>query len=142
MGVAVDKAEKEGEKDITLQIANVGKQSSGGGGGGKASKEGGSEAGTFFNISNTGLNINEIMRDYEHKMSRRVYLPHNQALSSAKSWREMVCGCFGLLCRAPEARMTLYMAISRARQPKFLNVNRSLKAIHPMIFITFSKVRM
>ena len=71
LGVALDKAEAEGEKELTVQMANPSAKS--GSGSKKKDGEGGGTSKAFINVSDTGGNINFIVREMQHKMSRLIY---------------------------------------------------------------------
>lgn len=121
MGVALDKAEGEGQTEVTVQMANPeGKSESKG----KESMEkggGGGEA--FINVSSTGGNINYIIREMQHKMSRRIYVPHSQAIVIGEDLaKNGVKDALDFFARAPEARMTLNLFIAKGKASEVLGV--------------------
>jgi spore germination protein KC len=122
MGVAIDKAEAEGETELTVQMANPsGKSSSKG----KKSmeKEGDGAAQAFINISNTGHNINYIVREMQHKMSRKIYVAHNQVIVFGEELAKSgVRDALDFFARAPEARMTLYVFVAKGKAKDVLEV--------------------
>lgn len=114
MGVAMDKAEKDGDAvKVTIQMSNPA-----GGGDDKSSKSesGGSEGGAkpYINVSGEGQNINYIVRELQHQMSRRIYVAHSQVLLISEDLaREGVRDRLDFFARAPEARMTVYMFVTK-----------------------------
>jgi len=122
VGVAVDQAETEGETELTLQMAKVSEQ--------KSSKAEKSEGSSYINASNSGKNINEIIRNLQHKMSRRVYMPHNQVIIFSEDFaKEGVRDSLDFFARAPEARMTLYVLVTKGRAADILEVEPQFEKI-------------
>jgi len=128
IGVAIDKGETEGETELTLQIANVAESQSSKQGSNTSKKEesGGS---SFFNVSHSGKTVNTILRDLEHMISRRVYIPHIQVIIFGEELaREGVRDSLDFFARAPEARMTLYVFVAKGKAADILNVKSLLEA--------------
>lgn len=124
MGVAIDKGENEGETKLTIQMANpAGTQSSKSKSKGKS---GGEESGggkAFINITDTGQNINYIVREMQHKMSRRIYVAHNQVILLGEELAKSgVRDALDFFARAPEARMTLSVFVVKGNASEALNV--------------------
>jgi spore germination protein KC len=77
MGTAIDKADAPDRYKVTVQIASPSK-------GGSEKKEeqtekgGGGAGGEFLNVSQSGQNINYIIREMQNKMSRMIYMAHSQ----------------------------------------------------------------
>ncbi len=119
MGVAIDKAETEGETEITVQMANpAGKSASG-----SKSNEGDSGSMAFINVSNTGQNINFIVRDMQHKMSRMIYVAHNQVIVIGEELAKSgVRDALDFFARAPEARMTLNVFVAKGKAKDVLDI--------------------
>ncbi len=124
VGAAIDKAETEGEIELTLQLANVSKAGSSDKKGSKTSKDSSSKEGTpFINVTNTGKTVNSALRDFEHMISRRVYTPHMQVLLFGEELaREGVRDSLDFFARAPEARMTLYVLVAKGKASDILNI--------------------
>jgi Ger(x)C family germination protein len=121
MGIAIDKAEKEDEQELTLQFVNPAgasessSDSSDGGGGGGAK--------AFINVSNSGKNINQIIRDMQHKISRRIYVPHNQVILFGEELaKKGVRDSLDFFARAPEARMTLNVFVVKGKGSEVLDI--------------------
>jgi spore germination protein KC len=132
LGVAIDKAETEGETELTVQMANpAGK--SGSGSKGKKSMEkdgggGGSQA--FINVSDTGQNINYIIREMQHKMSRRIYVAHNQAIIIGEELaKNGVRDVLDFFARAPEARMTLNVFVAKGKAKDVMDINPEFEKV-------------
>lgn len=122
MGVAIDKAETEGETELTVQMVNpAGSQSSKS----KDSKSGGSGGGdAYINVTGTGNNINYIIREMQHKMSRRIYVAHSQVIILGEELAKSgVRDALDFFARAPEARMTLYVFVSKGKAGEVLQVD-------------------
>jgi spore germination protein KC len=122
MGVAIDKAEAEGETELTVQMANPSGKS---GSKGKKSmeKDGGGASQAFINVSNTGQNINYIVREMQHKMSRRIYVAHSQVIVFGEELaKNGVRDALDFFARAPEARMTLYVFVAKGKAKDVLEV--------------------
>lgn len=121
IGVGIDKAETEGDTELTLQFADIaGHRASSGG---KASKGGGAERLPYINVSNTGENINYLIRDMQHKMSRRVYLAHSQVIIMGEELaKQGVRDSLDFFARVPEARMTLYVFVAQGKAKDVLDV--------------------
>ena len=124
MGVAVDQGENEGETELTVQMSNPsgGKPEKSKG---KTSKEGEGSNGSsaYINVSNSGKTINYIVREMQHKISRRIYVAHNQVLvMSEELAKNGVRDSLDFFARAPETRMTLNVFISRGKAKDTLAV--------------------
>jgi spore germination protein KC len=112
LGTALDKAGKEGETEVTFQIADVGGNEPTRGsqtGGGKAPAQ-------YKNISNTGKNVNYIVRDMDHILSREVYIAHNQVIVFGEELaKEGVRDCLDFFSRSPEGRMNVYVFVAKGK---------------------------
>jgi len=125
MGVAIDKAKTEGDTELTVQMANpVGGQSSGGKSkSSKSGSEGGNTSAAYINVSNTGKNMNYIIREMQHKISRKIYVAHNQVIIVSAGLAENgVRDCFDFFARAAEARMTLYIFVAKDKASDVLSI--------------------
>ena len=128
LGVAIDKGEEKGETELTVQMANPsGGKSSGGKSKGKTAKEGGGDTGgseVYINVSNTGKNINYIVREMQSKMSRQIYVAHSEVIVlSEELARNGVRDCLDFFARAPEARMTVSIFVSKGKAKDVLAVS-------------------
>lgn len=125
MGVAVDKAATEGDMELTVQMANPAEQSSKSKSKGKTAKgnEGsGDTAKPYINVSDTGKNSNYIIREMQHKMSRRIYVAHSQVIVIGKDQAKVgVRDCLDFFARAAEARMTLTMFVAKEKAKDILD---------------------
>ena len=118
LGVAIDKAEQKGLTEVTVQMANPVKSGSGGEGG--EGKEGPS---AFINVSESGGNINFIVRQMQRKMSRQIYVAHNQVLLLGEELaKNGVRDALDFFARAPEARMTVYVFVAQGKAKAALEV--------------------
>ncbi len=131
MGVAIDKAESEGETELTIQMANPkGKSTSSSKGKESMEKGGGSASSAFINVSNTGQNINYIIREMQHIMSRMIYMAHNQAIIFGEELAERgVRDVLDFFARAPEARMTLNVFVAKGKAKDVLAINPELEKV-------------
>lgn len=122
MGVAIDKAEAEGETELTVQMANPSEKS--GSKEKKSMEEGGEDTSqAFINVSNTGHNINYIVREMQHKMSRRIYVAHSQVIVFGEELaKNGVRDALDFFARAPEARMTLYVFVAKGKAKDVLEI--------------------
>jgi spore germination protein KC len=127
LGVAIDQGEKEGEIELTVQMANPsGAKPSGSKSKGKTAKADGGESGgseAYINVSSSGKIMNYIVREIQHKMSRRIYVAHNQAIVLSEDLaRSGVRDCLDFFARAPEARMTFPIFVSKGKAKEVLDV--------------------
>jgi spore germination protein KC len=120
VGTAIDKAERDGETKLTLQIANVsGPQSDKA----KPSKGTGMGSQSHINITGTGKSIDQIIRNTVHRISRRAYMPHNQVIVFGEDFaKEGVRDSLDFFARAPEARMTLNIFVAKGMAADILAV--------------------
>lgn len=126
MGVAIDKGEEEGTSVLTVQIANPAgsqtssKQSGASPGGGE---EEGSKSKTYLNVSSSGRNINYTLREMQRKMSRRVYVAHNQVVVFGEELAKSgVRDCMDFFARAAEARMTVHVFVAKGKAADILDI--------------------
>jgi Ger(x)C family germination protein len=131
MGVAMDKAESEGDTELTVQIVNVagassekkGKSGGGGGAGGGGGEAGGTASKPFLNVSATGTNMNYVVHEMQHKMSRRIYMAHSQIIVIGEELaKNGVRDNLDFFARAPEARMTTNVFIAKGKAKDVLNI--------------------
>lgn len=122
MGVAVDKGENQAETELTLQMAMVtGDNQFKPGSGTKESGFGGE---SYINISESGENINQIIRDMEYKVSRRIYVPHNQIIVFGEDMaRQGVRDSLDFFARAPESRATVYVLVAKGKAADILEAD-------------------
>ncbi|NLO47615.1 MAG: Ger(x)C family spore germination protein [Clostridiales bacterium] len=124
-GTAIDKADKKGETTITFQIADVG----GEGKSEKGSPKGSGQMSTqYLNISNTGKNANNIIRDMDHILSREVYIAHNQVIVIGEDLaREGVRDSLDFFARSPEGRLNVYIFVARGKGSDILETEPKLE---------------
>lgn len=122
MGVAIDKGENDGETELTLQMAKVSGSNKSEPGSG--SKEEGSGGESYINMSGSGESINQIIRDMEYKLSRRVYVPHNRIIVFGEDLaRRGVRDSYDFFARAPESRSTAYMLVAKGKAADILEAD-------------------
>lgn len=111
MGVAIDKGDKEGETELTLQLAKVGNNAQSSASGSKSKDSGGD---SYVNVTGTGKDINKIIRDIEYKISRRIYMAHNQMIILGEEHaKNGVRNSMDFFARAPEARMMVHVMVAK-----------------------------
>jgi spore germination protein KC len=123
MGVAIDKGQTEGELELTVQMANpsggASKSSKGKSSGGSESE---SESKSYINVSGTGKNTNYIIREMQHKMSRRIYVAHSEVIVISEDVaRDGVRDSLDFFARAAEARMTVAVFVSKGKAKDILD---------------------
>jgi Ger(x)C family germination protein len=122
MGVAIDKGENKDEIELSLQMAKVtGSDQSEPGSG---SKESGTGGDSYINVSASGESINQIVRDMEYKVSRRIYVPHNQVVVFGEDMaRQGIRDGMDFFARAPEARATVYVLVAKGKAADILEAD-------------------
>jgi spore germination protein KC len=125
MGVAIDKGEEEGQTELTLQFVNPSGASES-----SSNSSGGGGTKPFINISNTGKNINYIIRDMQHKLSRRIYVPHSKVMIFGEDLAKSgVRDSLDFFARAPEARMTLHVFVAKGKASDVLNTESKFEQL-------------
>lgn len=126
LGVALDTADN-GQSKMTVQMVKVGAQ----GGSKKASKEGGGGGEEpYINLSGTGKNMNIIIREMQNKMSRRIYVAHNQVIIFGEDLAKRgVRDNLDFFARAAEARMTTHVFVARGEGEDILKVKPSFEKL-------------
>jgi spore germination protein KC len=124
LGAGLDKGENDGETMLTVQMVNpVGGESSKGGKSSKGGSAGGSSK-PFLNISASGSNPNTIIREMQHKMSRRIYVAHSEVIVIGEELaKEGVRNSLDFFARAPEARMTLNVFVAKGKAVDVLDIS-------------------
>lgn len=121
LGVAIDKAETQGDIELTLQFVNSTGHRTGKSDGTVTEAE--AVGIPYFNISNTGKNSHFIVRDMQNKLCRKIYLAHNEAIVfSDELARTGVRDCLDFFARASEARMTVYILVAKGKAKEILEV--------------------
>lgn len=125
MGVAIDKAPTEGDTEVTVMVVNVSAgQSSKSKGKSSMGGESSTSSSAFTNISSTGKNMNYIIREMQHKMSRRIYVAHSEVIVFGEDLaKNGVRDCLDFFARAPEARMTLYVFVAKGNAKAVFDIN-------------------
>lgn len=120
LGVAIDAAQEPGNIDLTIQMANP----SGSSGSdakektktSKSSAESSGSSSEFINISQSGHQVNYIIREMQHKMSRKIYVAHSENIIFGEELAKIgVRDCLDFFNRAPEARLTLKVFVARGK---------------------------
>lgn len=133
LGVAIDKADADDRMSLTVQMVNPsgGKSSDS-----KNNKESKSDSdsstggGAYINVENTGTNINYIIREMQHKMSRRIYIAHSQVIVIGEEQaKHGVRDCLDFLARAPEARMTVKLFVAKGKGHDILEVQPAFEKV-------------
>ncbi|NBJ15501.1 MAG: Ger(x)C family spore germination protein [Dehalobacter sp. 4CP] len=129
VGVGLDKAEKPGEIQLTTQVVKPGELKSAS----AKSKSGGSGAnGTnaYWNIKRTGYVASEIIRDFSHESSHRLYFPHNQVLIIEKKLAEEgIQKYIDTFIRDNETRFNVLIVVSEDRASEVLDVSPELEKL-------------
>ncbi|NLA87192.1 MAG: Ger(x)C family spore germination protein [Clostridiales bacterium] len=130
MGVAIDKAESEGETELTVQMANPAGESASGSKGKESMEKEGGKSPAFVNVTSTGRNINYIVRQMQRKMSRMIYVAHNQAIVFGEELAESgVRDALDFFARAPEARMTLNVFVAKGKAKDILGIEPEFEKV-------------
>ncbi|UOO36791.1 Ger(x)C family spore germination protein [Oscillospiraceae bacterium CM] len=131
LGVGLDKSETEGETDVTVQMANPGGASSSKSSkGSKAGEKGTGTEEAYINQTGSGKLINDIIRDMQHEMSRRIYVAHSQVMVIGEDLAKSgLRDSLDFFLRAPEARMTLYVFVAKGRAQEILSTKPEFEKI-------------
>jgi len=122
-GVALDKAEKPDEIQLTVQViksAQMGSQAAQGGGGGKA----------VWNIKKTGNTVFDIIRRFTFESSRKLYFSHNQLIIYSQDLaKEGIEKYNDFFLRDPELRRNAWYLISKDQASKILEAKSELEKV-------------
>lgn len=124
MGFGIDKAEVSDEIELTAQIVKTGGKNQ------SSANEKGSDDSSFINLRSTGNDIFTIIREYTHKISRRLYIGDSQIIvfgeSSAK---EGIRNKLDFFMRDHEGRLIVYVIVAKGKaydvlkeEPEFGNI--------------------
>lgn len=127
-GVALDKPEEADQIMITTQIIKPSEIESTSGNGGETSG-----ANPYFNLTETGTSIIEAIRKITEICSRKLYWSHNNIIII--SWdlaQEGVRKYLDLFVRDPEARLLVFLLVSKGQAKDILEEKPDLKTIPAM----------
>jgi len=126
VGVGLDKAEKPGEIQLTTQVVKPGELKS------SSAKNKSSESGTnaYWNIKKTGYLASEIIKDFSHESSHKLYFPHNQVLIfERKLAEEGMQPYIDTFIRDIETRFNVLVVVSEDRASEVLDVSTGLEKL-------------
>lgn len=126
VGVGLDKAEKPGEIQLTTQVVKPGELKSAS----TKSKSGESGENAYWNIKKTGYVASEIIRDFSHESSHRLYFPHNQVLMfERKLAEEGIQPYIDAFIRDSETRFNVLLVVSEDQASEVLDVSPELEKL-------------
>ena len=130
MGIALDKAEQDDKVEMTVQVAEVGNIRSQKGAGGETSSK------AYWNASLTGNTTFNIIRDFSHEVSRRLYIPHNQMIIISRDLTSKGINQYlDFFFRDHESRLNVYLLIAEGKASDILETETKLENI-PAIYIS------
>ncbi|GEM_PF-167917 len=126
LGTGLDVGNLPDTLEMTAQVVKAGEIKSG-----SSSSEGGvSTEKAYVNIQNTDKSVLSLLRGITHISNRRLYFPHNQVLifSSDLARQDLTEGLDAFI-RDYEARMNVYILVSRGRASEILEEEPELEKI-------------
>ncbi|HBV86158.1 MAG TPA: Ger(x)C family spore germination protein [Desulfosporosinus sp.] len=131
LGVGLDKMEDSDQLEMTTQIiktselkASTPEESGAGGSGG---------AGAYWNVRNSGETVFSTTRDFTHKVSRKLYFPHNQLIIFGSSLAEQgVQEHLDFFLRDQETRLEVFVLVADDRASDIFDVKPRLEKVPSM----------
>jgi len=121
MGMGIDKSDKEGEIQLTTQIAVL--QPS-------TQKNSSSATKSFWNVESTGENVFQILRGDTHAVNYKIYLPHNQVVIVGEDLaKEGLDKYLDYFLHDHETRLTPWLLVAKGKASDVLNVQESMSKI-------------
>lgn len=128
LGVAIDKAEEEGQIEMTVQVAKPGGISDKSGGGG-----GEQESNAYALLTLSGDSIFNIVREFSHIHGRKLYFPHNKVLIFSEAVaREGIEQYLDFFLRDHETRMDVWLMVTQGKAADILAVDPAIEKIPAM----------
>ena len=125
MGFGIDKAEAPDEVTLTVQIVKSGAGSSQTPNGGKSD-----ENSSYINICETGKNTFAIIRDFTHKVSRKLYIGHNELIVFGEDLaKQGIRDNLDIFIRDHEGRMTVNLFVARGYAKSIFEVTPAIGKI-------------
>lgn len=125
MGFAVDKGAKEGEIEITAQIANTRTISSASEG-----KGGDAQQKPYLNLSSKGDYVFPSIRSSVSKSGSKLYMAHNYVVIFGQETAEDGLGNYmDFFLRDHELRLDMHLLVARGKGADVLNVNAGFQSI-------------
>ena len=121
MGIGLDKTDREGQIEMTSQLAAL-----------QPSTQSGSQGGgsKFWNVSVTGQNVFQILRGDTHVVNNKIYLPHNQVVIFGEDLaKEGLDKYMDFFMHDHEARLNAWVLIAKGRASDVLNIEDKLNSI-------------
>jgi spore germination protein KC len=129
VGVGLDKAEKPGEIQLTTQVVKPGELKSASTKS-KSDGSGGNGTNAYWNIKRTGYVASEIIRDFSHESSHKLYFPHNQVLIfERKLAEEGIQPYIDAFIRDSETRFNVLLVVSEDQANEVLDVSPELEKL-------------
>ncbi|MCM1567671.1 MAG: Ger(x)C family spore germination protein [Dehalobacter sp.] len=126
VGVGLDKAEEPGEIQLTTQVVKPGELKSAS----VKNKSGAGGTNAYWNIKRTGYVASEIIRDFSHESSHRLYFPHNQVLIfERKLAEEGIQPYIDTFIRDSETRFNVLLVVSEDQASEVLDVSPELEKL-------------
>lgn len=138
LGVGLDNVEDSDKLQVTAQIIKTAelKSSATEQGGAGRGGNGGSSAGAYWNIKNTGESMFATVRDFTHKSSRKLYWPHNQVIIFGRSLAEQgIQEYLDFFIRDQESRFEVFVLVAEDKASEVFDVKPELEKV-PSISIT------
>lgn len=128
LGTALDAGEEPDMLTLTAQVVKPGELKSG-----SSSSPGGEGAKAYTNIQGKGKSALPLLRDLTHRLSRRLYFPHNQVLIvSSELAQKDIAEALDAFMRDYETRLNVYLLISRGKASEILDEETELEKVPAM----------
>ncbi len=116
MGFGIDKSEVSNEIELTTQIVRTSEKNQ------SATKQKESDDSSFINLKSTGKDIFTIIRDYTHKISRRLYIGDSQIIVFGEnSAKDGIRDKLDFFMRDHEGRLIVYVIVAKGKAYDVLN---------------------
>ncbi|SMC90114.1 Ger(x)C family spore germination protein [Papillibacter cinnamivorans] len=127
MGIGFDQANDLEEVEITAQVVKTKGIKGGKNGGGSSQEE------AFINFTEIGTGSFDIIREFTHVSSRKLYFTHNQIIVIGENLaRSGIRNTLDMLSRNHEARMNVYMLVAKGSAKDVLNLKPELGEVPAM----------
>jgi len=127
LGVGLDAGSEPDTLTLTSQVVKVSELGSGATQGGRSGEK------AFVNLTDTGKSVLSTVRNITHMQNRRLYFSHNKVLILSSDLAKLdIAEGMDVFIRDYEARMNVYMLISRGRASEILEEESDLEKIPAM----------